>query len=187
MSKELIKYLCLLIPGLLALYIWLPIGDYSSGIAHGLGFVFFELLFLLIFIIIIVTQIVRAKKIKFDYTPVIIFLIQGLLVYFSFTMEGRKFWTWQILAAETENEVSLPKIGRLTLYKNKSFSATRVQTDYSNTYQGNYTISNDTLYLHRKDLPKITEGLFTTIYLINQKDKTITPPEGNFLNLRIVE
>lgn len=185
MNKALIKHLCFLIPGLLALYILLPIGDYSFGMAHAFGFVFFELLFLLVFIVIIVKQIAKVKKVKFDYIPIGIFLLQSLLLCLSFTSKDRKFWTVPIITAEIDSENIHG--GSLTLYKNNSFNATQGFADFTHSYQGNYIISNDTLYLEREDLPQITEGLFTTIYLINQKDKTITPPEGNFLNLRIVE
>ena len=184
MYKKIIKYLSLLIPGLLALYILLPIGDCSSGIAHGLGFVFFELIFILIFIVIIIIQIVKAKNIKFDYIPIGIFFIQSLLLYLSFTSKDRKFWTVPVITAKIDDK-NIHRSSSLTLYKNNSFNAKHRFVDFSHSYQGSYTISNDTLYLEREDLPQITEGLFTTIYLINQKDKTITPIDRNFLNLRI--
>ncbi|MBC8882424.1 hypothetical protein H9X57_00295 [Flavobacterium piscinae] len=54
------------------------------------------------------------------------------------------------------------------------------QADFSCTYQGDYRISNDTLYLDRNELESLTENIFTTKYSINKKDSLLQPIKKGF-------
>ena len=157
-----LKYLALLI-ALLALYIILPIGDYESGLTHLFGFIAIGTLFLIFSFTVIITKVVQGNK-KFDYSMTLITVAFLVITYSTFAHD--KFWTKPIL----ETQVNDPNVDgfSLILYKNKSFGLRESHLEFIKVYQGDYTISKDTLRLLREDLPKLTNELIPNRYLIKR-------------------
>ncbi|KGO91268.1 hypothetical protein [Flavobacterium subsaxonicum] len=184
-KKKLIKYGTLFLIGTLLLYNILPMGDYGRGMGSGLALVLFGSILILAFIIVALRfgiALYRGQK-DYDFIPLLIIACYLLIAWIALAADGHKFWTNKVLGANIENQHTSG--GSLTLYKNNSFAATRLYADFSETFQGNYTIVNDTLYLERDNLSKITDSLFTTQYFISKKDSTLFAKGTGFDNLKI--
>lgn len=101
LKRNWIKYLFVLFPGIATLYIFLPIGDYSSGMAHGLGILFFSLLMMMFFIIVAainIRKIVKRTE-RFDAIPIIITSSVAGVSFLALFSENQKFWTQTNLIA----------------------------------------------------------------------------------------
>lgn len=186
MKPKIIKYIILILLGLLMLYQFIPLGDYCDGMANGLFFLALGSLFLLSFLIILILDIIkRAKhKQKFDFIPLIIFIIVVGCNYSLLKVENKKFWTTEILVANLEQD-NFIRTNRMTLYNNNSFAITGFRTDYQCTIQGNYTLKGDTLKLGRKGLNILTDNIFTSHYIISKSDSTLVAINKNFENVKI--
>lgn len=181
MTLNSLKYIAILI-ALLALYIILPIGDYQSGIAHALWFFILSVLFLILSLIVIITKLVKRNK-NFDYTMTFVTAAFLLICYFNFSSAHNKFWTKSILNAQTDSLYS--REISLTLYKNNSFEICERHLEFIKVYQGDYTISNDTLYLLKEGLPKLTNNLITNKYLV--KDTILKPLNAKYPDIAITK
>lgn len=170
------------------IYQFIPIGDYCHGLVNGFIFLFFGAIFILTFLIITIRDIIKhfKKKQKFDFIPLFLALLLGVSCHIIMGMENKKFWTKKILFGNIEMD-GTPRSGTLKLYKNGSFGATHHYVDFSCTFQGYYEIKKDTLYLNRKDLGQLTEGLFTTTYSIDRKNNILEPTIKNFNVIKIVK
>jgi len=182
----LIKYGILTILGIGLLYQIIPIGDYCSGLLGFLNLIVFGGLLIFTFIIISIIDLIRVfrKKQKFDFIPLILTLIFCISYYLVLELENKKFWTKSTLIGFVIKE-GTPRSGTLKLYKNKSFGATLHSADFSCTFQGEYEITEDTLYLKRNGISELTEQMFTTKYIINKKDSVLFPLERDFLKIEI--
>ena len=129
---------------------------------------------------------IAKKKDKFDFIPLLIAIIFGLSWYFLVGQTDKKFWTSKSVVGIVEIEGS-PKSGTLELYKNGSFGASYHRADYSCTFQGEYTIDKNRLELKRAELAELTENVFTTEYIINQIDSSLTPVRNGFDKLVIIK
>ena len=179
--RKLIKYGILIVLGYLILKPIIPIGDYCGGLLTVLNFLFFGAVLVLSFLVITILDIIRNKKTKqkFDFIPLIITLFIGISFYLIQDQEENKFWTERTLTGWILVESS-PKSGELRLYKNGTFSVTLFNADYSCTFQGEYVLNNDKIKLERKELTELTDSVFTTEYIINEKNKTLNPTDKNF-------
>lgn len=170
---------------LLTLYQILPIGDYCSGLVQALLMILFcglSILSFIIFTIIDITRLIR-KKIKFDFTPLII-LTSFFLVFFIFiNSESDKFWTKTVLTGQID-EGDL-RAAHIQLYSNNTFSASISYVDWSCTYQGDYKINNDTLFLKRDDLSELTNNVFDTKYKFSDQDSLLIPVDKKFKMVKI--
>ena len=180
-KRKLIKYGIIIVLGFLVLKPIIPIGDYCGGLLTILNFFFFGGLLILAFLIITILDVIRNKKTKskFDFIPLILTLVIGISFYLIQDQEESKFWTKKILSGRIEVE-STPRSGELRLYKNGTFSTTLYSADYSCTFQGDYELNDDRLKLKREDLSELTSKVFTTEYIINEKNKTLNPIDKNF-------
>ena len=106
--------------------------------------------------------------------------------YFLVDMPDKKFWTDKSLIGFLEIE-GTSKSGTLVLFKNGTFGASHHHADYSCTYQGNYKIIDNQLFLKRTDLTELTDKVFTTEYLINRKDSILQPMKNGFMKIEISE
>jgi hypothetical protein len=165
---------------------FLPVGDYCSGLGNFLSSLFIiGFLILIVFILAIRNLIqIKKKKEKFDFIPLIITLIFGIIWYFLVDMTDKKFWTEESLVGFVEME-GTPNSGTLVLFENGSFGASYHRADYSCTYQGNYEIVDSLLTLKRIDLSELTNKVFTTEYLINRKDSILKPMKDGFKEIGI--
>jgi hypothetical protein len=183
--RRALKYALLLCIGTFMLLNIVPMGDYGRGMASGILFIFLAGLLLLAYVITTISNAVGTykKKYKFDFIPTLIIIFFVIITALQFTADGNKFWTTQILQASANN----PKISgcTLVLYKDNSFAVTELHSDFSKTYQGNYHIKQDTLYLDRQDLTMVSDGMFAAQYFISKKDSTLYPVGKNFDNLKI--
>lgn len=127
---------------------------------------------------------IKKKNKKFDFIPLILVLIFGTIWYLIIDMPNKKFWTEKALVGFIEIE-GTPKSGTLELFKNGSFGASYRQADYRCTYQGEYKIIDNQLILDRAELSQLTDEVFTTEYLINQKDSILKPIKDGFIEIRI--
>lgn len=184
--KNIIKYGVLVILGLVVLYQYIPIGDYCSGLLNFLNFLFYGGLLLLAFLVISIIDLVRylRKKQKFDFIPLILIVLFGTAWSFLYQHENEKFWTAKVLEGYFAIE-GTPRSGNLTLYKNGSFGATLYSADYDCTFQGEYSIENGKLTLHRRDLNSLTNDVFTTEYLVDKKDNILKPIDRKFETINI--
>lgn len=175
------KYSVIIFFGGMLLYHLLPIGDYCEGLLGFFNTLFFGGLLLFAFVVITVFDLIRfwRKKRRFDLIPLAIVLVVGLLCYVHQGLKNKKFWTEKTLAGGIEVQ-STPRSGYLHLYKNGTFGATFNSADYSCTFQGKYELNGNSLTLKRPELGELTEGTFTTEYLIDREKKTITPADKNF-------
>ena len=171
----------MIVLGYLILKPIIPIGDYCGGLLTILNFFFFGGLLILAFLIITILDVIRNRKTKskFDFIPLILTLVIGISFYLIQDQTESKFWTERILSGWIEIE-STPRSGELRLYKNGTFSATLYSADNSCTFQGDYQLNNNKLNLERKDLSELTSKVFTTEYIINEKNKTLNPTDKNF-------
>jgi len=164
----------------------LPVGDYSSGIVHALWLVLLGGIFLIVFLIAISESFysLLKKKERFNFTPLVLLTVLSLVVYLSVFTDNNKFWTLKILEAEIQNSQAYG--GSLTLYNNQSFAAAVRSAEYSKTFQSDYKMNGDTLYLEREDLIAVTDSLFTTSYL-RVNDTLFVPLAHGFDSLSIQE
>ncbi len=186
MKKNLLKYGILSFFGIAMIYQFIPIGDYCSGLLNGLNFLFFGGLLILTFLIITIRDLLKLfkKRQRFDFIPLFLILLFGVVTYSLIGLENEKFWTKRTLVGIIE-VYGTPKSGTLKLYKNGSFGATYHKADYSCTFQGNYDMKNDTLCLNRKELNELTEKVFTTEYIIDQKNNILKPTNESFKTIEI--
>ena len=166
----------------------IPIGDYCGGLLTVLNFFFFGGLLVLAFLIITIVDVIRNKKRKekFDFIPLVLTLIIGISYFLILEQDESKFWTERTLTGWIEIE-STPKSGLLRLYKNGTFAATLHSADYSCTFQGDYELNDNLLKINRLDLSEVTEKVFTTEYIINNKSKTLNPTDKSYGVIEIRE
>jgi len=183
--SNVIKYSVLLTLGVLILWIIIPFGDYTAGLLTALFTILLVAIFMFFFFIITIGNVIKVYKIKqkFDFIPLYITAIFSIFIVFIFTSDNKKFWTTVVITSEIADPNS--NGGSLTLYKNNSFKVVQLYTDYSETYQGNYTIKNDTLFLDRKNLSAITDSLFTITYIWKVNDSTLIPLNKKFSTLKV--
>ena len=186
MNKKIIKYGIVSLIGAILIYQFLPIGDYCSGLLNFINsLVLFGLLVIVVLILVIQNLlIIKRKKGKFDFIPLVLFLFFGALWYFLVDIPNKKFWAQKTIIGFVAKE-GTPDSGTLVLFKNGSFGASHHHADYSCTYQGDYEIIDNRLILKRTDLMELTDSIFTTEYLINRKDGVLKPTENAFLEIRI--
>lgn len=170
------------------LYHFLPIGDYCGGLVGFFTYLLFGGLLLLALLIITIIDLIKwwKKKRKFDFIPLIIALLIGVLFYLQSGLKNKKFWTEKTLSGGLEIE-STPKSGSLQLYKNGTFGASFYSADYSCTFQGDYELDGKKLILKRAELPELTQGTFTTEYMIDIENKIINPINKKFGAIQIAE
>jgi hypothetical protein len=178
--KKNILYGILIVLGVFLLIQIIPIGDYCGGL---MNFLISIVILVLIMLIVLITSIIEIyryikNKTKFDFIPIIISFSILIIFYLIMETESDKFWTSEKLNGITISTAA--KSGTLKLYNNGSFAAKYNQADFSCTYQGDYRISNDTLYLDRNELESLTENIFTTKYSINKKDSLLQPIKKGF-------
>lgn len=185
--RRIIKYLVLLFCGFMALKPILPIGDYSRGMATGMLMIFFGIVFILFYLIALVRNIDRLtnKLDQFDWPLSAIFCLFILLFLLINNADEGKFWTSPILKSEITNSDIPSHGGVIILYKNGTFSAIRSYVDFSETYQGNYYIKNNKLYLERPELPDLTEKIISTKYEIDSLRMKLTPCQKGYNTLDI--
>lgn len=165
---------------------FLPVGDYCSGLGNFLSSLFIIGLLIIIVIVLAIRDLIqiKKKKVKFDFIPIKITLLFGVMWYFLVEMTDKKFWTEEWLVAFVEMQ-GTPNSGTLVLFENGSFGASYHCADYSCTYQGNYEIFENRLTLKRIDLSELTNKIFTTEYLINRKDSILEPMKNEFKEIGI--
>lgn len=186
-TRRIIKYVILLFCGFMALKPILPIGDYSSGMATGMLMILFGSILVFIYFIAFIRNIERVYngKDRFDWMLTAIFCTFILLFFMVRNADEGKFWTHPVLKSEiTSNDIPSHG-GEIILYENNSFAAVRTYVDFSEVYQGNYTVSHDTLYLDRPDLPKFTENIISTTYTIDSTAAQLTPCKKGYNTLHI--
>lgn len=180
MKKRIIRYSVLIFLGVFLLLQIIPVGDYCGGLMNFLIstlIIIFIIIFTTIISIIDAYRYIKIKS-KFDFIPLIITFSFLIIYFFVLQFETDKFWTSEKLNGVTFSKAA--KSGTLKLYTNGSFAAKYNQADFSCTYQGDYRISNDTLYLERKELESLTENIFTTKYSINKNDSLLQPIKKGF-------
>jgi hypothetical protein len=175
MTYKITKYGLLITLALLTLYQILPIGDYCSGIVQALlMFIFGGILILsfIIFTVIDASRLIR-KKIKYDFIPLIIITLFFSVFFIFINSEIDKFWTKTTLTGQID-EGDL-RAAQIQLYSNNTFAVRISYIDWSCTYQGDYKISNDTLFLMRDDLMKLTNNVFDSKYKFSYQDSLLIP------------
>ena len=177
MKSKLLKRGLVILLGIIPIYILLPIGDYRSGMASALSSLFFEAIFVLTSLIVIITY---AIKKKIAVTALITLFILTSFYIFLLNLEDDKFWTTKKLEAFTYKGLIR---ANLRLYDNKTFTASVWGVENGYSFQGNFNISNDTLYLMREDLPKLTHDYITNTYIL--KDTILISPDKKFVDLVI--
>lgn len=177
---RLIKYLLLIVPAALALYVIAPYGDRCSGLAHVLAWMILAGMYVIIFLAQTSTGLYFRFSIKkrFDVVPLIITCIAGILCITFWRSENLKPWTE--VAFKGRAEVGGTRYATLTLYTNGSFDANSAYADWSCTYVGTYEWKHDTLWLSRSDITSLTDSAFTTIYRLTLPDNALVPIEDSF-------
>ena len=175
-----IKYLLLIIPALLALYVIAPYGDRCNGLAHALAWVLLAGVYAIIFLIqtgIDLYSFFATKK-RFDLVPLIITCIAGILCTTFWEAKDTKPWTE--VAHSGRVEVGDTRDAGLTLYANGTFDAFTAYADWACTNVGKYEWHRDTLLLLRADLVTVTDSVFTTRYHLTLPDSALVPVENGF-------
>lgn len=131
-----------------------------------------SILSFIVFTIVDVARLIR-KKIRFDFLPLIIITVFLSVFFILINSETDKFWTKTTLTGQTD-EGDLRK-AQIQLYSNNSFSVRISYVDWSCTYQGDYKINNDTLFLKRDDLTELTNSVFDTKYKFSYQDSLLIP------------
>ena len=177
---RIIKYLLLIVPASLALYVIAPYGDRCNGLAHALAWVLLAGVYAIVFLIQIGIDLYSffAAKKRFDLVPLIITCIAGILCTTFWEAKNTKPWTEKVF--EGRAEVGLTRDAVLVLYSNNSFDAFTAYADWSCTYVGTYEWQLDTLRLLRSDLTIVTDSAFTTAYRLSLPDSALVPIENGF-------
>ena len=187
---KIIKYGLLIFCGIFAIYQVFPIhiGDYCSELLDVFAFVLFGGLFIFSFLIFLIVDLVRKIKYgnKFDYIPCVFLAIFIGICFLSFQIDGKKIWTDEILTTKGIQNDYLDNNTHLTLYKNGTFVASSGYGSRYCTYQGKYSINQDTLKLKRDELPKLTDKQLCTKYLICKSDCVLIPLEEGFDKIKIM-
>ncbi|MFP9099338.1 hypothetical protein ACLI09_09810 [Flavobacterium sp. RHBU_24] len=175
---------------LFGVWVIAPVGDYSIGVYTNFVFYFIAVIILIMALIWITKNIylaIKGRKEADFIVPVtlISFLSLSKLILNSGDGNG-KFWINPIMEIETTSPVRYG--GNLTLYKNETFVAKTHWNHGSDAYQGDYTIKNDTLYLNRSDILKITDSIFTNTYYISRSKLQLVPlrAEGDTLHINTI-
>ena len=176
-----LKYIALIVFGFLFIKDYFPFGDYCSGLLSAFKFILFGGLFLLLFLILSISNIIQVikKRVKFDYILLLIFLFFVITESLLMKLDHRKFW----IKSVWEGNISFdhrPKSGVLYLYKNNTFEATHNYADFSCTYDGKYEINQDTLLLLRSTIILDTDSLFTNKYKFNKHKNKLIPFSNTF-------
>ena len=175
-----IKYLLLIVPALLALYVIAPYGDRCDGLAHyllGMVLVVIYAVVLLIQTGVGLYELISNKK-RFDFIPFGITFIAAIAYIGFSSSENAKPWTSMVFNGRVNYE-NLQDAG-LRLYANGSFDAFYGHVESTCTYVGTYKWESDTLQLLRADLTRLTDSTFATTYHLQLPDSTLIPIDEGF-------
>ncbi len=185
MTYRINKYGLLITLALLTLYQIMPIGDYCSGLVQALLMMIFGGLLILSFIVFTIIDITRLirKKIKFDFAPLIIITLFVSVFFIFINSENDKFWTKTTLTGQID-EGDL-RAAQIQLYSNNTFAIRISYIDWNCTYQGDYKINNDTLFLKRDDLTELTNNEFDSKYKFSYRDSLLIPVDKKCKMIKI--
>lgn len=181
MKLKFLKYLVLVVFGILLIKNYFPFGDYCKGLIQGIQLIFFGGLFVVLFSVFTIVNLfqVYKKTAKFEVVPIFIFAFFSLSLVLLMKLNHEKFWVKSIWEGSIQFE-DKPQNGVLFLFKNNTFEATNNYADFSCTYVGNYEIKNDTLHLKRDNIITETDSLFTNWYLFNDENQELLPINKSF-------
>lgn len=174
------KYLLLIVPALLALYVIAPYGDRCNGLAHYLLWVLLVGIYAVVLLIqtgVDLYQLISNKR-RFDFFPLCITCIAAMAYIAISPSECAKPWAAIVFDGRINYE-NLQDAG-LTLYANGSFDAYSGHVESICTYVGTYKWQSDTLLLLRADLTRLTDSTFATTYYLRLPDSTLIPIEEGF-------
>ena len=181
MKSKGLKYIALVVFGILFIKDYFPLGDYCRGLLGAFKFIIYGSLFLLLFLILSISNAIQffKKKAKFDFLLVLIFLFFVITESLLMKLDHKKFWLKSICEGSIQFE-NRPQSGVLFLYKNSTFEATHNYADFSCTYVGEYEINQDTLLLLRNTITLDTDSLFTNKYKFNRHKNKLIPFTNKF-------
>ncbi len=183
--KNMKKYLSsifLLIIGILIAIIPIHFRDYCVGGEWiTLDLALFILLFHLYLISFLIFLLVNFWKMFdgkiFNLSPIFTTVFIIILCLFTYPESSK------ILVAEPYiyelYEYQGEKTFRLELLENKMFKIIEHDMWYDCNYIGRYSLIKDTLILKRNNIAHITDSIFTTDYLLDQKNNFLYPIENN--------
>jgi len=175
-----VKYLMLIVPAILVLYVDAPYGDRCSGLAHALAWLVLVGVYAFIFLVLTTIDLYFLFSIKksFDLGPLIITCVAGILGITFWESRDAKPWTEKVYVGRVEETYT--RDATLLLYADGSFDAQTAYADWSCTYVGPYEWRHDTLSLLRSDLTSLTDSAFTINYLLSLPDSSLLPLEVGF-------
>ncbi|HRH38329.1 MAG TPA: hypothetical protein PK760_08295 [Flavobacteriales bacterium] len=178
------KYLLLVIPAAFSIYLIAPFGDRCSGLVEMMEWFILAGVFLILMVIVTGIDLYRFYKLKrrYDVIPPAIALLAGAVTVFFLKLEGRKPWTNEVFRGQVE--VGDLRSAGITLYANGTFDANTAYVEFSCNYRGTYTMNGDTLLLLREELPRLTDSVFTTRYLLCLPDSDFRPTEVGFVSIQ---
>ncbi|NHN27548.1 hypothetical protein FIA58_017855 [Flavobacterium jejuense] len=176
MKSKSLKYIALIVFGILLIKNYFPFGDYCKGFIQGLQLILFGGIFVLLFSILTVVNLFQVfkKRAKFDIVPMLIFILFSMSLIFLMELDHKKFWVKSTWKGSIQFE-DRPQSGMLFLYKNNTFEATHNYADFSCTYVGDYEIKQDTLLLIRETIITDTDSLFANVYVFNTNKTKLIP------------
>ncbi|VXB83473.1 membrane hypothetical protein [Flavobacterium sp. 9AF] len=180
-----LKYIALCVFGFLFIKHYFPFGDYCKGLFEGLKFILFGGLFLVLFLILSIQNVIQVvrRKVKIDFKIYLIFIFFIISQLFLEKIGNKKLWTSITWSGSIQME-GKPQNGILSLYKNNTFEATHNYADFSCTFVGDFEMYKDTLYLLRNDIIIETDSLFTNRYVFNTTKTKLIP---YFPKFKIIE
>ncbi|MEO8589899.1 MAG: hypothetical protein ABI432_11050 [Flavobacteriales bacterium] len=179
--KRALKYALLIVPGAMAIYIIVPIGDHCSGLARSLGWLLCVMVYL---ICLAFTGSGSKSGSRSDPVPLLITCAFVGLNYFIFSAEyGEKPWSRKVMTGWIGPEDA--KRAGLALYTDGTFTAHIGYVDHGCTYTGDYTLANDTLKLLRQDISQMTHGMFAPAYRLFLPGSLLQPIDMKYEPVQI--
>jgi hypothetical protein len=156
----------------------LHFSDFCEGMSEGLLFALTCLIFIVTYLIIQFRDLYLyfKNKNKFDFVPLLIFVISVLLNAFLIYANENKYWK----AIKYEGKIdNIDKESWIVLFENNSFEVTKSYIEQRCTYKGKYHFENRMLILEDNNIEQKSDEIFTTRYELIS-DTILKPLNGKF-------
>ena len=151
--------------------------DYCEGMTEGLLYALTYIIFILTYLIIQLRDLYfyYKKKIKFDFFPILIFLISILTISFLSYANYNKYWKKIIYEGKIDD---IGKKSCIILFEDYSFELTKFDIEQKCIYTGKYHFKNNLLILDDINIEHKTDGYFTQKYEL--LDTILKPLDKDF-------
>ena len=184
MKYKVIKYGTMSTLTILTLLLHTQIWEYCSGVVHSFSYIlcfgFTFLSFVFFFLVDLTNKVKKGAKYNFG---TLVFLGFFIIAFTLSSKINNKFWTEKSLQSEVE--IKNRAVTHLLLYKNRAFKIRLYSKDDVCIYEGSYSLKDNLLTLHRKNIEQVTNKTITQKYRIKPSDSLLLPEDKAYNKMKV--